>query len=63
LANCPDYVGREFRLHADLIGLWRDQSAHAHAAALGETEAFTNLRGLIKFAQFAENRWTYLTTP
>ncbi|MGH9560467.1 MAG: hypothetical protein ACRD3S_03350 [Terracidiphilus sp.] len=29
LANCPDYIAREFRLHADLIGLWRDQSAHA----------------------------------
>jgi hypothetical protein len=63
LANCPTHVDREFRLHVGLIDLWRDQSAHAHAVTLGETEAFTNLRGLIKFAQFAEDRWAHLTAP
>jgi hypothetical protein len=63
LANCPEYVVREFLLHAGLIDLWRDQSAHASAGALGETEAFTNLRGLIKFAHFAEARWEHLTKP
>jgi hypothetical protein len=61
LKGCPDYVAREFRLHTDLIALWRDQSAHAHSNAIGETEAFTNFRGLIKFAQFAEQRWQHLT--
>ena len=61
LKGCPEYVAREFRLHADLIGLWRDQSAHAHAAQIGETEAFTNMRGLIKFAHFAVDRWQHLT--
>jgi len=29
LKGCPEYVARDFRLHTDLIGLWRDQSAHA----------------------------------
>jgi hypothetical protein len=61
LQGCPEYVAREFRLHADLIGLWRDQSAHAHAVSIGEAEAFTNMRGLIKFAHFAEERWQHLT--
>ena len=29
-ANCPEYVAKEFRLHAGLIDLfWRDQSSHA----------------------------------
>lgn len=63
LKGCPEYVAREFRLHADLIGLWRDQSAHAHSTTIGETEAFTNMRGLIRFAQFAEARWKHLATP
>lgn len=63
LAGCADHVARELRLHTDLIALWRDQSAHAHSAAIGETEAFTNFRGLIKFAQFAESRWKQLTDP
>lgn len=36
LKGCPDYVARDFRLHADLIGLWRDQSAHAHGGSIGE---------------------------
>jgi hypothetical protein len=62
LKGCPEYVAREFRLHTDLIALWRDQSAHAHSDAIGETEAFTNFRGLIKFAQFAEQRWQHLTS-
>lgn len=61
LKGCPDYVAKEFRLHTDLIALWRDQSAHAHSDAIGETEAFTSFRGLIKFAQFAEQRWDHLT--
>jgi hypothetical protein len=61
LKGCPEYVARDFRLHVDLIGLWRDQSAHAHSAPIGETEAFTNMRGLIKFASFAEERWEKLT--
>ena len=61
LEGCPDYVARDFRHHADLIALWRDQSAHAHSDSIGEIEAFTNFRGLIKFAQFAEQRWQHLT--
>jgi hypothetical protein len=40
-----------------------DQSAHADTVSLGQTEAFTNLRGLIKFAHFAEERWAHLTKP
>jgi hypothetical protein len=63
LTNCPEYVAKEFRLHAGLIDLWRDQSSHASPAELGETEAFTNLRGLIKLAQFAAARWDHLTRP
>jgi len=61
LKGTPDYVAREFRLHAELIGLWRDQSAHAEIVLIGEMEAFTNMRGLIKFASFAADRWQYLT--
>ena len=35
LKGCPNYVARDFRLHTDLIGLWRDQSAHAARLRLG----------------------------
>ena len=59
LQQCPQYVAREFRLHTDLIGLWRDLSAHAHSTSIGEGEPFTDLRGLIKFAHFAAERWEH----
>ena len=55
LQGCPDHVAREFRLRTGLMDLWRDQSAHTHVGAIGETEAFTNMRGLIKCAQFSRD--------
>ena len=63
LLTRPAWLAKEFRQHADLIGLWRDLSAHAHSSPIGEAEAFTDMRGLIKFAGFAESRWEQLTTP
>jgi hypothetical protein len=62
LTGCPEHIAREFRMHTALIGLWRDQSAHAQSIAIDEMEAFTNMRGLIKFAHFAGERWAVLTT-
>lgn len=61
--GCPDYVAKDLRMHTDLINLWRDESVHGYATSIGETEAFTNMRGLIRFAQFAEDRWPVLTAP
>jgi hypothetical protein len=61
LRNCAEHVSREFRLHVDLISLWRDLSAHADPGIISEQEAFANMRGLIKFTHFAEQRWAVLT--
>jgi hypothetical protein len=62
LKGCTEATARDFRFHTDLISSWRDESAHADSTSIGETEAFTNMRGLIRFTHFAEERWQQLTS-
>jgi hypothetical protein len=44
-----------------LLKYWRDESAHATATQVDEEEAFLALITLLRFAQFADNRWPELT--
>jgi len=43
--------------------LWRDRSAHAHDAVVGEGEAYMALRTLLRFATQVAEHWTRLSTP
>jgi hypothetical protein len=52
----------EFERHTDLITYWRDQSAHGHQTGIKEGEAYMALSGLLRFANFASDKWSELTT-
>jgi hypothetical protein len=62
LGNRADWLRREFDSHTDLISYWRNQASHGHAGAVSENEAFLALRGLLRFAQFANDNWHELTS-
>jgi hypothetical protein len=46
---------------SEVIAYWRDDAAHASDAPIDEPEAFTTLLILLRFAIFADNRWSELT--
>ncbi len=47
-------VQRHFKSFTYLLNYWRDEAAHGQASTLGETEAFTSLMLLLRFARFAD---------
>ncbi|MBL9090220.1 MAG: hypothetical protein JNL96_03295 [Planctomycetaceae bacterium] len=54
----------EFRGYVGLMKYWRDVSAHGMCTNIEDSEAFTSLAILLRFAQFATDRWNDLTgTP
>jgi hypothetical protein len=55
-------VMRELPNYLDLLKYWRDSAAHGLASPIQEAEAFTSLLLLLRFAQFASDRWADLTT-
>lgn len=57
------YVVRELPNFTALLNYWRDESAHGGDSVLSEEEAFTSLILLLRFAQFADQRWDQLTAP
>ncbi len=57
-------IKNEFQSSSNLLKYWRDIAAHGKQAGITENEAFTSLALLLRFAQFANERWTDLTqTP
>lgn len=62
LGGSAEWMRREFESHIGLISYWRDQAAHGHSSAISESEAFTALRGLLRFAHFANDNWKELAT-
>jgi hypothetical protein len=52
---------REFRSSLKVLKYLRDISAHARPPASTTPEAFTSLAIVLRFAQFATNRWSELT--
>lgn len=54
-------VQRELPNYLDLLKYWRDSAAHGLEAPIAEGEAFTSLLLLLRFAQFAADRWTEIT--
>lgn len=61
LRDAPTWLQKQFRGHTALIALWRDRAAHAHEALVTESEAYMDLRGLLRFATEVTEHWETLT--
>lgn len=62
LAHANSYIQQDLRNYTNLLKYWRDAAAHGAATNINEGEAFTSLLLLLRFAQFASDRWEELTT-
>jgi hypothetical protein len=54
-------VQEEFKRYTALLKYWRDAAAHGRATHITETEAYTSLVLLLRFALFTDERWEELT--
>jgi hypothetical protein len=54
-------ITRNFPNYTTLLNEWHDIAAHGDAPNVGEEEAFTALMLLLRFARFAEDRWSDIT--
>lgn len=61
LQGKPEPVQRDFRGSSSLLKYWRDSAAHGQPLQIGDSEAYTSLVLLLRFAQFADDRWSILT--
>jgi hypothetical protein len=52
----------ELKGYMSLLKYWRDSAAHGRRAGIGDSEAYTSLALLLRFAQFATDRWADLTS-
>jgi hypothetical protein len=50
----------DFLAFTGLLKYWRDESAHGRVSRIAETEAFTSLALLLRFAQWAYDHWDEL---
>lgn len=57
LGQQPPQVQTEFRSSANLLKYWRDSAAHGRRSNITDNEAYTSLALLLRFAQFANDRW------
>jgi hypothetical protein len=57
----PPAISEEFKGYVSLLKYWRDNAAHGMASGIQDNEAFTALAVLLRFAQFANDRWGNLT--
>ena len=62
LAQQNSYIQQELPNYTSLLKYWRDDAAHGMNTNISEGEAFTSLILLLRFAQFADDRWDELTT-
>lgn len=61
MANQNAHITRNLPNYTSLLNDWRDIAAHGDAPIVGEEEAFTALMLLLRFARFAEERWSDIT--
>lgn len=54
-------VQRQLDTFVELLRFWRDEAAHATDQLIDEEEAFHALLLLLRFARFADHKWTDLT--
>lgn len=61
LSQQNSYVYQELPNYTSLLKYWRDDAAHGAITDISEGEAFTSLVLLLRFAQFADDRWDEIT--
>jgi hypothetical protein len=61
LSHANSYVQQELPNFTNLLKYWRDDAAHGDDIKISESEAFTSLLLLLRFAQFAVDQWSNLT--
>jgi len=61
LGTQAENIKSECRGYLSLLKYWRDLSAHGRASGITDSEACTSLAFLLRFAQFASERWGELT--
>jgi hypothetical protein len=61
LANQDAHITKNLPNYTSLLNEWRDVAAHGDVPSVGEEEAFTALMLLLRFARFAEERWSNIT--
>ncbi len=54
-------IQEEFVGYLSLLKYWRDAASHGRRSGIADNEAYTALAVLLRFAQFANDRWTDLT--
>lgn len=57
LGQQPAIIQTEFRSSMNLLKYWRDSAAHGRLFGITDNEAYTSLALLLRFAQFANDRW------
>jgi hypothetical protein len=53
-------IQEEFLGYMSLLKYWRDAAAHGRRSGIADNEAYTALAVLLRFAQFANDRWADL---
>jgi hypothetical protein len=62
LSQQNSHIQKELPIYTSLLNYWRDHAAHGADTTINENEAFTSLLLLLRFAQFADEKWDMLTT-
>jgi hypothetical protein len=55
-------VQQEFRGLTVLLKYWRDEAAHGRASSISDDEAYTSLALLLRFAHYAHDHWSEITS-
>lgn len=61
LGQQPKPIQEEFLGYLSLLKYWRDAASHGRRSGIADNEAYTALAVLLRFAQFANDRWADLT--
>jgi hypothetical protein len=61
-AGQNSHVQSEMANFTSLLKYWRDDASHGDQSRLSESEAFTAMLLLLRFATFGKDRWAELTT-
>lgn len=61
LGQQPKPIQEEFVGYMSLLKYWRDAASHGRRSGIADNEAYTALAVLLRFAQFANDRWGELT--
>lgn len=60
VGKATESIRREFAGYTSLLKYWRDAASHGVSSGISDNEAYTSLALLLRFAQFASDRWTQI---